>query len=524
MTHQMKPAAHVNHLHLSVAGLSLAPCLLWLSLSLFAATRSTSSLSVVIQISGILLFWSQKHCESDEYLWRKVNQESSPTAESSEGLVLRMSLVPALLQSIGLRPEICCVVSTLLLTEFGNLSLLLLTACASFILLRETEWSGISETAMLLVGCYYVGWRILLGTPSLHLVFTQAEWSAVTSLVSAALTLWWHAPHPSHHLYQSVAMTGFSGCCLACLSHQRLARLHCLKFLKYLVLPLLPLVLVELLLWSIPGLQLAGTDSSLPSPRSLFWLAQFLIDTETVAETCFPKWPRFVWLIYWAVVLVISLSLAPTITPTTSITMARKWFHLVALVLFVPVTVASPQLQSFGYAVALALLMILECVRTNVVWLNAFYERYVDHRKDLANNNHPSGAPGETVIVSHMTLILGCAAPLWMVEYMDLSDHDPIRGLLSLWGVLCLGVGDAMGAVVGTYFGRYRWGAGNRTLEGSLAMFLSMAVPGWFLVSDAYLWLPAVVFTTILEAYTLQIDNLVLPLAGSAVILLCHRQ
>jgi dolichol kinase len=200
--------------------------------------------------------------------------------------------------------------------------------------------------------------------------------------------------------------------------------------------------------------------------------------------------------------------------------LARKWFHLAAVALFAPATLAAPKLQSLSYAIALAALTVLEAVRRRVPALNAFYAQYVDRGKQERD---------DSLLVSHMALVVGCAVPLWIAEYCSSSNERALsstaRAFLSLWGVLCLGVGDAAGAVVGVCLGRHCWSAGNRrTIEGSLAMLVSMALPCWLFVDDWVLWFPAVLFTTLLEAWTLQLDNLVLPLAGSTVILLCGQR
>jgi hypothetical protein len=97
--------------------------------------------------------------------------------------------------------------------------------------------------------------------------------------------------------------------------------------------------------------------------------------------------------------------------------------------------------------------------------------------------------------------------------------------LLAQRGVLCLGVGDAMGAVVGKGVGRHQWGKNGRTLEGSSAMWVSMVAVGLLAVpsSDWMALLTGTTIATLLEAFTLQMDNLVLPLAGSTVLLLMRR-
>jgi dolichol kinase len=286
-------------------------------------------------------------------------------------------------------------------------------------------------------------------------------------------------------------------------------------------------------------------------PHCLYWLWNFLTehegDTEgkdanrsvlealghnesntefaTESKSSYPRW---YWLAYWIVALLILIPLSPS-TSHQSLTMAsqvtmRKYFHFVAVVLFLPVTVYSPQLMSFSYAISIALLCILECIRMDVPGLQRFYQRYVDPSKDSADR----------VMISHLTLILGCAIPLWMSQYLQENDttsdysgrlREPLasHGLLALWGVLCIGIADAVAAWVGTNYGSIPWGH-RRSLEGSLAFAASLTAG--CLCVNPYLsiisWLPAVVFVTLMEAFTDQIDNLVLPLAGSCLLLLSH--
>ena len=114
---------------------------------------------------------------------------------------------------------------------------------------------------------------------------------------------------------------------------------------------------------------------------------------------------------------------------------------------------------------------------------------------------------------------------------------------MSLWGVGVTGVGDAVGAAVGVTWGRHTWGRQRRTMEGSLAMLLSLVGVCAILFTIETLttspvmgnrddgndnlsatielrqWFPVCVVATLMEAFTLQIDNLVLPLVGVALLL-----
>jgi dolichol kinase len=138
----------------------------------------------------------------------------------------------------------------------------------------------------------------------------------------------------------------------------------------------------------------------------------------------------------------------------------------------------------------------------------------LDNAKDLKG----STGMDESVIVSPMGLIAGCAAPLWIsdcIQYpLDKTDNSRLF-------LLSLGVGDAMGAVVGKHIGILPWGQ-DRTIDGSMAMLLIMPIIclGVFGMEQSTLWLPAVIFATLVDALTLQIDNFVLPLAGASITLL----
>jgi dolichol kinase len=279
-------------------------------------------------------------------------------------------------------------------------------------------------------------------------------------------------------------------------------------------------------------------------PQAIHWLFQYLVETEEsllVTTTLLPQMPRYGWLVYWVMILALALFFSPEppsllvdndssdnnnvpgISKTHAIVLARKWFHGIAVLLFAPVTLAAPQLLSLSYAIALAILMLLESARYAFPMIQQFHQRYLDPSKDAANG----------LVISHMALILGCALPLWISELLNVvtdSTTSAQRVLLQLWGVLSLGIGDAMGAIVGVLFGRTCWSRDNsRTLEGSMSMWVSLLLScGWVywycgacnLASFSWRSTVTVTLVTLLEAHTSQIDNLVLPLTGAALLLM----
>ena len=241
-------------------------------------------------------------------------------------------------------------------------------------------------------------------------------------------------------------------------------------------------------------------------PHSLQWLVEFILSSEAIS---LPR-PRYLGLLYWLSMLVL---LAPPTAAIVryqnhSVVITRKWFHLVAVILFAPTTHFFPKLMAIGYAVALCGLLVLESIRRDAPFVDDIFHVLHDPAKDVA----------EGIMLSHLCLILGCAIPLWLGLAME--ERMGTVMLLRYWGILCLGVGDAAAAVVGKTYGRFRWGRNGRTLEGSLAMWISMIATGGLVVDQWSLLLETTTIATILEAFTTQTDNLVLPLAGSSWIVL----
>lgn len=97
--------------------------------------------------------------------------------------------------------------------------------------------------------------------------------------------------------------------------------------------------------------------------------------------------------------------------------------------------------------------------------------------------------------------------------------------MLAHFGVISLGIGDAMASIVGRKVGYMRWSpVSGKTAEGSLGFLVSVvaaALGMWaFGLVERFSILPYVVttaLTTLLEAFSAQNDNLILPVYGWAV-------
>ncbi|WWC89718.1 uncharacterized protein L201_004643 [Kwoniella dendrophila CBS 6074] len=194
--------------------------------------------------------------------------------------------------------------------------------------------------------------------------------------------------------------------------------------------------------------------------------------------------------------------------PTLSVNARRKFFHALAVVMFIPGIAVDPAFTHLSFSVAFAAFNFAEYIRYFALWpfgvsVHLFLNEFLDHKD--------SG----TAILSHFYLLAGCASPLWL--------EGPTE-ILSYLGVLSLGIGDALASIVGRKIGRLRWTTSSgKTVEGSIAFLVSM------LGCSGLLWLFGVVkpfnpiqytitttLATLLEAFSDQNDNLILPMYGWA--------
>ena len=208
----------------------------------------------------------------------------------------------------------------------------------------------------------------------------------------------------------------------------------------------------------------------------------------------------------------------------------RKGYHALAAALFTPALFAQPQLLGMALAIALAVLAVIEVLRLGgIPWgvsarVHRFMAAFVDGRD--------AGA----FFVTHFTLLLGLAVPVWLSNALE--DAAPAALAARLWpatlaGIVITGVGDAAASVVGSWVGRVPIAAGSKkTVEGTLSSVvasllawaaLQQLAPG-ALFAENGAWggggratmtaglVAATLLSSVLEASTDQLDNLVVPL------------
>ncbi|KAI7867182.1 hypothetical protein BDF14DRAFT_1806703 [Spinellus fusiger] len=207
---------------------------------------------------------------------------------------------------------------------------------------------------------------------------------------------------------------------------------------------------------------------------------------------------------------------------TSTLNKKRKLFHALAVMMFVPGVLLQPYFLELAFGVALAAFIYLEYLRYFAVWpyskrLHLFLSEFIDER-DLG-----------PVILSHIYLLLGCAGPVWLRSSNLLATFS---------GILSLGLGDAAASLVGKYCGRWSWPGTQKTVEGTLAFVVIVCIGSWCIISmantmhiedtthfgvmmDSSQWIAyvfIVVLTGLLEAFSTQNDNIVIPLYMYALI------
>ncbi|XP_049629998.1 dolichol kinase [Suncus etruscus] len=247
----------------------------------------------------------------------------------------------------------------------------------------------------------------------------------------------------------------------------------------------------------------------------LLWLLQFLFQTET----------RIYLLAYWSLLaalacLVVLYQNAKRSSPESkkrqAPTIIRKYFHFIVVATYIPGIIFDRPLLYVAATMCLAVFIFLEYVRYFRIKplghpLRSLLSLFLDERD--------SGP----LILTHIYLLLGMSLPVWLIP-RPCTQKDNLAGMRALMpyaGVLAVGVGDTVASIFGSTMGEIRWPGTKKTLEGTMtSIFAQIISVALILIFDSgvdlnysYAWILGSISTvSLLEAYTTQIDNLILPL------------
>ncbi|XP_049765380.1 dolichol kinase isoform X1 [Schistocerca cancellata] len=234
----------------------------------------------------------------------------------------------------------------------------------------------------------------------------------------------------------------------------------------------------------------------------VMWIIQLLFaDVKTILMVCY-------WIACCAVaVAAIAVQIQAGKHASTA---TRKSFHILVVAVYVPGLIGTYCLLYLASGIVLALFVMLEAMRLLHipplhVGLQQGFELFADE-KDAGG-----GA------LTPMYLLTGVSLPLWL-HPAAVSNYLPSSFLA---GLLAVGIGDTAASAFGSWIGRHRWPNSVKTIEGTVACILSQIFLSGCLMALGYLdasvasvskLVMSVVLTSLLEAKTDQVDNLVLPL------------
>ncbi|KAK8889476.1 hypothetical protein M9Y10_034223 [Tritrichomonas musculus] len=223
---------------------------------------------------------------------------------------------------------------------------------------------------------------------------------------------------------------------------------------------------------------------------------------------------RIVLLVYCGIVVVVFLLLSvfwkglerfPRIVQ-------RKFFHLMAFLVFVPPVLIDYQFLRLCISGAIFLFLFVESLR--IVKFPFVYTLISNYVEDFIDERDR----GE-LILTHLFLLLGLGLPVLMAR-------DDIPGGLAIHtcGISVLAVGDAVASIVGVNFGKHKWPGSKKSIEGTIGAFFGTFITLLFVhqfegaslnIDFSLQTLLCLAIPSLLgaldEAFTSQIDNLTLP-------------
>ncbi|XP_055308578.1 dolichol kinase isoform X2 [Sitodiplosis mosellana] len=200
-------------------------------------------------------------------------------------------------------------------------------------------------------------------------------------------------------------------------------------------------------------------------------------------------------------------------------TRTRKIFHVLIVLVFVPGIVYQCAFIYVSSGIALALLIVLETMR--IIQLSPVYN-VLDNSVKCFIDEKDAGL----VALTPIYLLMGCSLPLWLHPCpCDLTDSAGFELLPLMAGVISVGIGDTAASIVGSKFGTHQLpflsSHCQKTAEGTISGIVAQSLVLPLLIYYGLVhysafavlkYLIAITTSSLVETYTDQIDNLVLPL------------
>lgn len=202
----------------------------------------------------------------------------------------------------------------------------------------------------------------------------------------------------------------------------------------------------------------------------------------------------------------------------------RKAWHILLVCMLFP-ALGSGEAAFVGLALAYvaAAFAILNAAVAIDEWARRIFLEYTSPFLDEKDEGD--------IIVSHLSLVVAFGGPIWLCNIATSCAEDamcnsyvlemPCNALYVHSGLITVGVGDTCAALAGSLFGKRYIGQTNKTIEGSLAAILGMALYALILappsnLEGVFVILIASTVTAVVEALYMERDNTVLPVVYMA--------
>ncbi|XP_009861576.2 uncharacterized protein LOC104266616 [Ciona intestinalis] len=222
---------------------------------------------------------------------------------------------------------------------------------------------------------------------------------------------------------------------------------------------------------------------------------------------------RFQLLVYWLFTcfLCIIYTVFHSKSNNEISTAERKFFHAFILLVFIPGLVYDVLLLYVSSAIGVCVFIIL-CV-IDAYKLEPFGER-------LHFILIPFKGQQDTgkFTLTPVFLFVGLSLPIWLS--LSSGNDRTIASLQCYSGVLSVGIGDAFASIAGSKWGKNKFPGTSKTVEGFFASVCSQVLSLYMLVyfncvtfNISRLYITVVItLTSLIEVYTKEIDNLILPI------------
>lgn len=144
---------------------------------------------------------------------------------------------------------------------------------------------------------------------------------------------------------------------------------------------------------------------------------------------------RIYTLCYWFCLIYLILYIHPT-TDSMKIKniIVRKFYHLLSVVLFVPIILKDIQFMNLSFSICLSLFLLIELLRYENIYPFNLVNNYIGSYIDDRDKNR--------LVITPIYLLFGNSLPIFLSIYFSIDDNNNYKNIMEFGGILTLGIED----------------------------------------------------------------------------------